>query len=198
MDETVDETVDAAPDVADVTVRENDLIMTVEAGITASFDFDASSFDVSAGQPKGRPPVVSSFTESNQRLNLRVYAGRKRTSSVAEVFNNRTTARVATRREQASGGPSELNFTFSGKLTLNGDVFPNFNIGQGSKGSLGGPTFDNWWVGVNSGGETAAKNGNAFLCLTGPTGARYQITLPGNNSFKLSIRVLGAGEACGS
>lgn len=66
------------------------------------------------------------------------------------------------------------------------------------RGPLGGPTFDNWWVGGPSGGETAAKNGDAFFCLTGPTGARYQITLPGDNSFKLSIRVLGEGEACGS
>jgi hypothetical protein len=136
---------------------------------------------------------------TNDRLNFRVYAGRRRTGSVANTFNDRTTERVATRREKASGGPSELNFTFSGTLTLNGDQFPNFNIGQGSKGGgIGTDSNNNWWVGVASGGQTAVNNGDAFLCITGPTGSIYQITLPGDDSFRLRVRALGEGEVCGT
>jgi hypothetical protein len=182
-----------------VEVQENDLILTVDDSIrNAAFTFAPSSFDISEGQPSGEPPVVASFTRSNDRLNFRVYAGRRRTGSVADTFNERTTERVATRREKASGGPSELNFTFNGTLTLNGDQFPNFNIGQGSKGGGLSDSNNNWWVGVASGGQTAVKSGDAFLCITGPTGTIYQITLPGDDSSRLRVRALGEGEVCGT
>jgi len=180
--------------VSATTVRENDLIMTMQSGIaSASYDFNTSSFQVSSGQPSGQPPVVSSFTPSNSQLNIRVFAGRKKSKSVAKTFNSRTTERVATRRNKASGGPNELNFTFSGILTLNTDQFPNFNIGQGNKG-----VNNNWWVGTPSGGKTAKKGGNAFLCLTGATGTLYQIKLPGNDSFHLKVKILNTGASCGS
>lgn len=176
-------------DATDVTVRENELVVTLEGDIrSAAFDFDPSSFEVTSGQPSGQPPVVSSFTPSNGRLNVRVFAGRSNSSAVAETFVGRTTDRVATRRKQATGSPDQLNFTFNGTLTLDGDQFPNFNIGQGRTGSN-----NNWWVGVASGGETSADGDAAFLILTGPTGRRYKLTLPGNNSFNLTLAIVDEG-----
>lgn len=192
-----EESASASAATPEVTLRENELILEIGEGITsASFEPDESSFDITSGQPAGEPPVLPSFLRSKGQLVFRVYAGRKRSRSVADLFNDRTQARVATRRKKASGGPSELNFTFSGKLILNGDQFPNFNIGQGSKGSLTDPSVNNWWVGVPR-GETSAGNGAAFLCLSG-LNDRYQITLPDDDSFHLSVRILGEGEACGS
>jgi hypothetical protein len=184
------------------TVQENDLIMTTENNpnnkISASYAFNASSFQISSGQPSGQPPVLSSFTPSNSQLNITVYAGRHKTSAVADTFNNNTTARVATRRSESSGGPDELNFTFSGTLTLNSDQFQNFFIGQGSTGD-----YNNWWVGVKT-GTTATKESDVpglydvFLCIKGSTGTLYQIELPGNDSFHLNVMTLSAGMACGT
>jgi hypothetical protein len=183
----------AAPEVA---IRENELILSVGEGITtASFTLDESNFDITSGQPSGEPPVLSTFLRAKGQLIFRVFAGRKLSGSVADLFNSRTRVQVATRRAKASGGPSELNFTFSGTLILNGDSFPNFNVGQGSKSTRSNPELNNWWVGVPS-GEAAAGNGDAFLCLAGRSD-RYQITLPGDDSFNLSVRVLGEGEPCG-
>lgn len=180
---------------AQPTLRENDLVMTLEAEITnAAFEFDGGSFEISAGQPRGLPPVVSSFTRSNRQLNFRVYAGRSATRPVADRFNEATRRRVATRRDEATGGPEDLNFTFRGRLTLNDDQFSNFNIGQGSK-RVGVSSFNNWWVGTSS-GTTAVKDGAAFLCLDGSR-ERYQIKLPGDESDRMEITVLG-DRVCGS
>jgi hypothetical protein len=101
---------------------------------------------------------------------------------------------VATRREEATGGPDDLNFTFSGRLTLNDDKFSNFNIGQGSK-RVGVRSFNNWWVGASS-GTTKVDDGAAFLYLDGSR-ERYQIKLPGDESDRMEIRALG-DEVCGS
>lgn len=181
----------------EVAVRESELSVSVGEGITsASFALDPSSFAVTAGQPTGEPPVFATYLRSKGELLVRVFAGRSNSRAVADLFNSRTRDRAATRRAEATGGPSELNFTFTGTLILNGDQFPNVNIGQGSKSPSLGTSVNNWWIGVPS-GETAAAKGDAFLCLQGLR-ERYQVTLPGGESFKISVRILGEGEVCGT
>ena len=177
------------------TIRENDLVLKIDGTTVtkAGFTPDESSFDVTSGQPKGKPAVVSSFTDSNRQLNIRVFAGRKGSGGVATTFTNRTVKRVATRRGDASGKPGKLNFTFEGTLVLNGDSFENFSFGQGHKG-----TNNNWWAGTASAATTSANDGSAFICFEGQSGTTYQIRMPGNHSAELEVSAITGAQSCGS
>src|SRR5579871_1921778 len=127
------------------TIRDND--MTFRDSSSASFSYQSHS--ITSGQPWGG---VSSLGGGS----LRVRAGRKKSSPVANWFNSQSSGGAKMGCSAPSSQPSELNFAVKGTLTLNyrGGVYtcPNFLLGQGSVG-----TMNNWWI--TAPGMTTVPNG---------------------------------------
>lgn len=102
----------------------------------SSMEFTPSgAYSITSGQPwEG----VSAQTTSSG-LSITAQAGRHDSSGPAQWFTQNSSAMVGGNSYSAS--PSELNFAFSGTLTLNGADY-DVVIGQGSNGE-----GNNWWIG---------------------------------------------------
>jgi hypothetical protein len=137
--------------------------------LTFQFDYD-DEYIVSAGQPWGG---VSSGMPSSL-LQITAAAGRHKSTPPAQWFNQRSALVLGYALEDSR--PDELNFAFSGTLTINGTPYPIY-LAQGSD-LLG----NDWWLGVPAGGpgQGAWAKTDAGYLLT-PDG-RY-IVCPKNGGF---------------
>ncbi|MFY0563524.1 hypothetical protein ACN28E_06730 [Archangium lansingense] len=121
------------PPLIDATAHSNDLTFS---GMSSA-DFSLHSHSITSGQPFDGVKSIGGGT-------IRVTAGRKKSSGVADWFNAQPSgAKLPTHTELHA--PDSLNFAMSGTLTLNDGngpiVCPNFVIAQGNYGSV-----NYWWI----------------------------------------------------
>lgn len=122
----------------DTTEHDNWVYMDVwEDNVQVSFAL--SEHSITSGQPWGG--VSTSYPTGTFEIDAK--AGRHGSSSVASWFKSHASA--ATCANWPSGcpdWPSNLNFAFTGNITINGTGYP-ITIGQGSVGGV----HNNWWIG---------------------------------------------------
>lgn len=108
-----------------------------------SFQWDGG-YSITAGQPW----AGVSTSASGGPIVINVQAGRSASSGPADWFNARTTTPIG--NDVTLGGqPAELNFAFSGTLTVNTTSYPVvFGQGHNSQGQ------NNWWFGGQGSGWT--------------------------------------------
>lgn len=119
-----------------------------------SYSFDGH-YSITEGQPWGGVPDTNGVGS----LVIEAGAGRKASEPVAEWFTSNAGDYIG--ENSFSSSPSELNFAFSGTLTVNGDSYP-IVLAQGSNDE-----GNNWWVG----GPGWIGSG---ISLTSPDG-KYEI-----------------------
>ena len=123
--------------IVDTTEHDNWVYMDVwEDSVQISFAF--SDHSITSGQPWGG--ISTSYPTGTFEIDAK--AGRHGSSSVASWFKSHASA--ATCANWPSGcpdWPSNLNFAFTGNITINGTEYP-ITIGQGSVG-----LHNNWWIG---------------------------------------------------
>jgi len=92
---------------------------------------------ITSGQPWGG--VSSGGYHGGLQLDAR--AGRNGSSGPAEWFRSNASNAVSIVTNKNTIWPSELNFAFTGTLTINGSSYP-VTLGQGHSGAN-----NNWWIG---------------------------------------------------
>jgi hypothetical protein len=128
---------EVSEDLVDTTQHDNWVLFTPDWG-NPPLSFSLAEHNITSGQPWGG---VSTGTQGSA-WGLNAQAGRHKSSGVGSWF--RSHASVSTCANWPSGCndfPSELNFAFTGTLTINGTGYP-ITIGQGSI-----PPHNNWWIG---------------------------------------------------
>lgn len=107
------------------------------SGLYEGLSFTPSGdYSISSGQPWGG---VTTGTGAFDALQITAQAGRHDSSGPAEFFTQNTSAMIG---GAAYGDtPSELNFAFTGTLTVDGNSY-DLVVGQGS--NMDG---NNWWFG---------------------------------------------------
>lgn len=93
-------------------------------------------YDITSGQPWGG---VTTATGAFGSLQITAQAGRHDSSGPAAFFTSNASALVG--GDSYSNTPSELNFAFTGTLSVNGNDYP-LVVGQGSN-----DVSNNWWFG---------------------------------------------------
>lgn len=126
-----------------VGVSEHDNVLNLEAGNSyiseqgISFEWD-SGYSITDGQPWGG-------VSGNGQPSINVEAGRQGSSGPAQWFNDRAAA--AFNDGPWANSPDELNFAFSGWLTIEGHQYPVV-MGQGHDME----SANNWWFGGQGSG----------------------------------------------
>lgn len=133
-------------------------------------------YSITSGQPWGG---VTSSTGSENGLayvNVSASAGRSGSQGPASWFSQNEVVNVADDTFlSAPGAPSDLNFAFTGTLTINGHDYP-IVLGQGHQSAT-----NNWWFG---GGSGWTNNRGALVT---PDGAyRIQGYSDSANAFAIS------------
>jgi T5SS/PEP-CTERM-associated repeat protein/autotransporter-associated beta strand protein len=123
-----------------------------------------SNYDVSSGQPwNGVSSNVSGST-----LEITALAGRQKTDGPADWFSSALQGGAATAHNAGGPLPNQLNFAFTGYMTLGGFLNNSYAvvIGQGSDGA----GANNWWIGgpgfQNAGIYSVSTNDSGFDFLT--------------------------------
>jgi hypothetical protein len=125
------------PDEVDVTQHDNWVVFTPDWG-NPPLAFSLADHSITSGQPWGG---VSTGSQGSG-WGIDAKAGRSKTSGVANWFKSHASFAIcATWPSISDAWPSELNFAFTGTLTINGIGYP-ITIGQGSV-----PPNNNWWLG---------------------------------------------------
>lgn len=121
--------------VEEVILHDN-LVMLVPWNWTPTLAFTLGNHSITSGQPWDG--CTASIQDGFFTIDAR--AGRKASSSVADWFHNNATNAICSDDCNCTW-PADLNFAFTGTITINGDSYP-VTIGQGS-------TFgkNNWWIG---------------------------------------------------
>jgi len=130
-DDTTDE------ETLDTTLHDNNFVLLPDGfSPSMSFTWDGN-YTITSGQPwEG---VSSSGYHSGVQIVAR--AGRKGSSGNANWFISRVSAAACTTKTYGDEFPAELNFAFTGTLTIDGNAYP-VAIGQGHSGAE-----NNWWIG---------------------------------------------------
>ncbi|MFN8125180.1 MAG: hypothetical protein U0R64_01520 [Candidatus Nanopelagicales bacterium] len=149
-----------------VGVSEHDNVLDIESSESLSFTWDGG-YSITAGQPWGGVTTGSGTPGGGSGINVTADAGRSGSSEVADWFNARSTLAVGD-DQGTDNSPEELNFAFSGTLSINGTDYPVV-IGQGHSGAN-----NNWWIGGQGTGWTASADGqtvaSSVLYLITPDG----------------------------
>ena len=133
--------------------------------VSATYSFDGS-YSITSGQPWGG--VTSNNNGGN--INLDVQAGRHNSSGPASWFKARTSNMICDWQCKKGESPNELNFAFTGTITIDGNGYP-IVIGQGHS-----TIYNNWWFGGpgwTSASSNIAPNGG----IVTPDG-KFVITSP--------------------
>jgi hypothetical protein len=117
-------------------IQHDNLLMLVPNNCTLNITFALNEHSITSGQPWSG----CSGSMQDGIFNLVAKAGRKGSSGVASWLHNHATNATCT-DDCNCVWPADLNFAFSGTITINGDSY-QVTIGQGS-------TFgkNNWWIG---------------------------------------------------
>jgi hypothetical protein len=125
------------PEAVDTTEHDNWVLLTPDWG-NPPLSFALADHSITSGQPWSG---VSTGTQGSS-WGLDAKAGRSKSSGVANWFQSHASHAVcATWPSNTDDWPKELNFAFTGTLTINGTGYP-ITIGQGSV-----PPHNNWWLG---------------------------------------------------
>ncbi|QSH41055.1 phosphatidylinositol-specific phospholipase C [Lentisphaerota bacterium ZTH] len=100
----------------------------------------AGEYSITGGQPFDTPSWDGNASA------LKVPAGRKKTSGVANWLLDRSQTALIYCRTAEGNKPKELNFAFSANINIDGTYY-SVVIGQGSDGL----SHNNWWIGSSSG-----------------------------------------------
>ena len=120
-----------------VSTTEHDNNVTfLNGGCISSATFTPQDSNITGGQPWGG--ILTTEPYNGQVFSLDAKAGRKDSSGPAAWFNDRAPEYVA----MFNGPINNLNFAFTGELTLNGDTYL-ITLGQGNAGGGASP----WWLG---------------------------------------------------
>ena len=128
-----------------VGVSVHDNVLDIGTSQSVSFTWDGG-YSITSGQPWGGVSTGSGVSGGGSGLNIDVEAGRKGSPQVAQWFTSRTSTMISSAEWGADSFPRELNFAFTGTLTINGTEYPVV-IGQGHSG-----TDNNWWIGGQGSG----------------------------------------------
>lgn len=138
-----------------VGVSQHDNELDLQSAQSVSFDWDGG-YSITSGQPWGG---VTSGGDGDG-IAIHAEAGRKASTDVASWFNSRSSMSINTAEWGADSSPEELNFAFTGTLTINGVQYPVV-IGQGHSG-----VDNNWWIGGQGGGWTESVFGQTVGSAT--------------------------------
>ncbi len=119
----------------DVSLHDN-LLMLEPYLMTPTLSFTVDQHSITSGQPWSG--VTASVKDGVFTIDAR--AGRHGSSSVAGWFKSHATIATCC-ADCGCAWPSDLNFAFTGTITINGDAYP-VTIAQGN--SFG---QNNWWIG---------------------------------------------------
>lgn len=129
---------DKKDDPIDTTQHENWVYLNPYLDNNPSITYSETAHDITSGQPWGG---VSSGM-SGGVYGIDVKAGRHNSSGCANWFkSNCSNATCCNWPGGCNPWPSELNFAFTGTITINGNSY-SITFGQGSDG-----VHNNWWVG---------------------------------------------------
>lgn len=159
------------------TQHDNVVDLVSANSLPVSFAWD-QGYSITAGQPWGG-------VTTSPGLAIDVEAGRSASTGPAQWLNDRTAVPVGTEGAGPGGsGPSELNFAFSGTLTIDGHEYP-IVMGQGHTGDN-----NNWWFGGQGsgwkGGVSGPTVGTSFGYVTTPDGL-YSIGAPAGFSNQFGV-----------
>lgn len=127
--------------------RTNDLYFEFERKV--ELDFLDAKIVVSDEQPCGNKVAVEKANDEKTKWKLTLSAGRHKTKAVATWFGEEIKDGECIAETEKDKFPQELNFAFSGRLSVkkyDKIIEIPLVIGQGSHGST-----NNWWVGSPSG-----------------------------------------------
>ncbi|MCP3965366.1 MAG: phosphatidylinositol-specific phospholipase C [Lentisphaerae bacterium] len=99
----------------------------------------AGEYSITSGQPFDTPSW-------DGNTSVKVPAGRKKTSGVANWLLARSHTALIYCRTAEGNKPKELNFAFTANIIINGTIYSAV-IGQGSDGL----SHNNWWIGSSGG-----------------------------------------------
>ncbi|MDP2722781.1 MAG: hypothetical protein Q8O72_08490 [Bacteroidales bacterium] len=152
----------------DVTRHDNYLEIWPEQFSPAiSYSWDGN-YSITSGQPWSG--VTSGASHGG--LQLLVKAGRKGSDHVSNWFDSNVSNAACT-INSISPLPYELNFAFTGTITINGNNYP-VTIGQGHSGAS-----NNWWIG-GPGWVFPDKNNGGKICTPD---RKYLFTEDGTSAY---------------
>jgi hypothetical protein len=125
----------SSPTEEEVILHDN-LVMLVPWQWNPTLAFSLENHSITSGQPWSG--CSASIKDGFFTIDAR--AGRKASSGVADWFRSNATNAICS-DDCNCVWPSELNFAFTGTITVNGDSY-QVTIGQGS--TVG---HNNWWIG---------------------------------------------------
>ncbi len=127
--------------------RTNDVdFVQLTQKINVSFAY-THNYSVTSGQPWGG--VTATPTTQSPQVTVKALAGRHNSTPPAQFFTshlqspNPSNPDAIAAQSQQDELPSDLNFAFTGNLTINGTSYPVV-LGQGHQWWVG---YNNWWVG---------------------------------------------------
>ena len=146
----------------DTSLHSNNLNILPEGfspSISYAWDFH---YSITSGQPwEG---VSSSGYHSG--IQITAEAGRHGSEGPANWFKERAPYAASTDANPSTSFPTDLNFAFTGTITINGDSYP-ITIGQGHTGAQ-----NNWWIG---GEDWHWPSDNSYGEINTPDG-KYRFT----------------------
>lgn len=140
-----------------VGVSEHDNVLDIGSSQDVTFTWDGG-YSITSGQPWGGV-TVDSGTPNGGGVTITAEAGRSGSTEVAQWFAARSSLAVAD-NQGTDNLPEELNFAFTGTLTINGEEFPVV-IGQGHTG-----VDNNWWIGGQGAGWSDSVFGQTVATST--------------------------------
>ena len=157
-------------------MHDNEFKFTGDSTIT-SLDFSGDGqYSITDGKSWGGTTVTGSGTRN---LMVTAVADRKKSSAPADWYSQQVDSAL-TMMIHTKGGdprPKELNFAFTGTLTINGTAF-NICLGQGSYDDT-----NNWHM---CSFEMKADSNNKNGSLT--NGPAYRLEQSGTHEFKVKVK----------
>lgn len=157
----------SSADQSPVATTEHDNNVTFIQGphtCVSSANFIPQDSNITGGQPWGGVSTIEPY--NGQVFSLDAKAGRHDSSGPANWFNQRAPQYLA----MFNGPINNLNFAFTGELTLNGDTYL-IALGQGNAGGGSSP----WWLG-GQGFQLETDQGWSHLYT--PDGKYFLTTAP--------------------
>ncbi|MBN3034968.1 MAG: hypothetical protein JW861_05235 [Bacteroidales bacterium] len=101
----------------------------------------SGNYSITDKQPWSGVSSSTVVISGSNALQILALAGRKGSGGPADWF--KTNVSAAINSQSLTGLPDELNFAFTGTLTIDGNSYP-VTLGQGHPELT---TFNNWWIG---------------------------------------------------
>lgn len=175
-------TISAPAPLVGVSAHDNDL--DIESSMSLAFSWDGN-YSITSGQPWGGVTTTNGTPGGGSGIVIDADGGRSGSTGPAQWFMAHSQGPVMG-EDSATNTPGDLNFAFTGTLTIDGHQYPVV-IGQGHSGMN-----NNWWIGGQGAGWTHGVDGPTMAddvqYLTTPDGL-YAITCETamNNVFGVGL-----------